>query len=208
MQGIEVEDARQVIAENRRQAQVRAGGEDESLAVHLQQLARRGDRDGAVGVDAECCGPGVGIDDHGPVIGMVLVADVEYGYLDDTTPWRSDARSGRQSRGGTEVADRAEVAAAQRPRSQEPALPEPRHLPLGGKAEQAQWIVAAGAVGSGWCAAQRLAGGGVAAALPAGSVAADAGTRPMESKAPARAGVTVSERVGAHRKPCLRSTHI
>jgi hypothetical protein len=68
--------------------------------------------------------------------------------------------------------------------------------------------VAAGAVGSGWCAAQRLAGGGVAAALPAGSVAADAGTRPMESEAPARAGVTVSERAGAHRKPCLRSTHI
>lgn len=87
-------------------------------------------------------------------------------------------------------------------------LPEPWQLPLGRKPEKAQRIPPAWGDHPGRSAAQRLASRGVAAALPTGAVAADAGTRSMQSEATARSGVASGKRAGADRKRCLGASHI
>ena len=87
-------------------------------------------------------------------------------------------------------------------------LPEPWQLPLGRKPEKAQRIPPAWGDRPGRSAAQRQTSHRVAATLPTGAVAADAGTGSMQSEATARGGVASGKRVGADRKHCLGASHI
>ena len=132
------DDARQVVAGDRRQALPAAGRQHQAPEPDLQRTGRADDAERAIPVDAErrLAAPPV---DHAPLGGGAVAHDHGLVLLDAEPP-RRQRRLHRQPRCRRGPSQRFEVEAPGRPGVPEATLPEPRRLALHEPSERAEPI--------------------------------------------------------------------
>ncbi len=202
----QADHAGQVVAGNRRQALVGAGGEDQPFEPHGDQRIRIEHPQRPIRVDPESEAPRSGRDAECPV-GRRRVSDhYDLGLRLAERAWRGDGSGGRERWCGRQVPQRVERQTAEATRVQEPAFVEPGRKGLCDPAERSQRVPVRLPGGGVRTAGQGGAVRGRDLALPAVAVATERAARPVEAEASRDGNVAARDR-GARGGRISRGSH-